>query len=100
MRSRRICVGEGPCIDRHVTVGGFSGRPPLALWAVRDADGDVGCISGQPGRPPALDVGETILGCYEYDVATDAYTWRPTAPDRRAPNPYPGAYPENRRHPS
>ena len=77
--SRRIPVSGGPCQECYVAAGGLSGRPPRALWAVRDADGDVGCISGEPGHPPELDTGECLLGCYEYDEATDHYTWRPSA---------------------
>ena len=77
--SRRITMCGGPCVDSYITAGGLFGHPPAAFWAVRDADGDVGCIKGEAGHPPALDRGETLLGCYEYDPAADAYTWRPAA---------------------
>jgi hypothetical protein len=80
MTSRRICLSAGPCWDQHVSAGGLAGRPPRALWAVRAAEGDVGCIAGEPGHPPALLSGEHVLGCYEYDPAADGYNWRPAAP--------------------
>jgi hypothetical protein len=73
----RIAMCGGPCGETYLTAGGLSGAPPRALWAVRDADGDVGCIAGEVGRPPGLAPGEAVLGCYEYDAMSEAYTWRP-----------------------
>ncbi len=92
MPTRRISMCDGPCKDNYVTAGGLFGRPPQALWAIRDEDGDIGCIKGEAGRPPELDYGETVLGCYEYDPSADGYVWRPARRDRWHPSPHRGEH--------
>ena len=77
MATQRISMCDGPFQHGYITVGGLFGQRPQALWAVRDEDGDIGCIRGQRGQPPGLGMGETVVGCYEYDDAADGYVWRP-----------------------
>lgn len=92
MSTRRISMCGGPCLDSYITAGGLHGHPPPAFWAVRDADGDVGCIKGDASHPPALDRGEVLLGCYQYDAAADAYTWRPAVPEPWRGRAYPDGH--------
>ncbi len=90
MSRRRICIGDGPCRDTHLECGGLmEGPPPRALWAVKDEDGSVGCIAGEPGRTPDLLPGEVILGCYQYDAEEDCYAWYPSKLANWPPGPYP-----------